>query len=234
MQITSIASSSTGNCYLISDGSSTLLVECGIQLKKVQEHLHDLSKIDGCLITHEHNDHAGFAKEIIKYTYVYTSVGTWKAINEKNDILQTYKQKVVKHNKPFDVGTFTIIPFDVQHDANEPLGYLIYSNRTKEKLLFATDTYYIQSRFKGVNYIMVECNYDKNLVPEALTKTEYNRLLQSHFELSNVKAFLRATDLRVCKQIYLLHLSSRHSDSKRFKREIEELTGVPTIVCGKG
>lgn len=233
MEIISLASSSKGNCYLISDSNSTLLLECGITPKKVQEILHDLSKIDGCLITHEHSDHSRYFKDFLKYTKIYASEGTLKALNEKYHISQSRKilQSKLVANKSVGIGSFTVIPFETQHDAEDPFGYLLYSKITKEKLLFATDTYYIKNQFRGLNYIMVECNYANDLLREDLTKTERLRLLQSHFELENVKKFLLATDLSKCKVIYLLHLSPRNSDEKRFKREIEELTGIPVIVC---
>lgn len=52
-----------------------------------------------------------------------------------------------------------MLPVKTEHDAKEPLGFLIYSRTTREKLLFATDTYYIRYRFPGLTHIMIECNY---------------------------------------------------------------------------
>lgn len=86
-------------------------------------------------------------------------------------------------------------------------------------------------RSNGLNYIMVECNYAMDLLSDNLTKNERLRLLQSHFELSNVIKFLKSMDLSQCKKIYLMHLSSRHADAKRFKKEIEAETGIPVEVC---
>lgn len=235
MQITTLASSSRGNGYLISDGHSTILIECGVNLKKIQKHIPDLSKIDGCLITHEHNDHSKSAKDIINFTKVYASYGTINEIMKKQKINPVHKHSFItlKASKlqPVGAGNFTVLPFETQHDAIEPLGFLIYSKRLKEMLLFATDTYYIKNRFKNLNYIMIECNYSKDLLPEDLEKPRKDRLLKSHFELENVKEFLLANDLSKAKQIYLMHLSKGHSDAERFKNEIEVLTGVPVIVC---
>lgn len=235
MQITTLASSSRGNGYLISDGHSSILIECGVNLKKVQKHIPDLTKIDGCLITHEHNDHSKSAKDIINFTKVYASSGTINEIMEKQKIKAIHKHSFVslKANKLQAIGKgyFTVLPFEIQHDAIEPLGFLISSYRTKEVLLFATDTYYIKNRFKNLNYIMIECNYSKDLLPDDLEKVRRDRLLKSHFELENVKEFLLANDLSKVKQIYLMHLSKGHSDAERFKKEIEELTGAPVIVC---
>src|SRR5690554_2678389 len=228
-----IASSSRGNGYLISDSHSTLLIECGINLNKVQKHLPDLTKIDGCLITHEHNDHSKSAKEIINYTKVYASSGTIGEIMERQRIkaYQKHEFETLKAGRLTTINTFKILPFGVEHDAVEPLGFLIYSSITKKRLLFATDTYYIKPRFNNLNYIMIECNYSKDLLPDDLKKVRRDRLLQSHFELENVKKFLLANDLKNVEQIYLMHLSKGHSDAERFKKEIQELTGVPVIVC---
>src|SRR5690554_5251275 len=231
-----IASSSRGNGYLITDSHSTLLIECGVNLDKVQKHLKDLSLLTGCLITHEHNDHSKSAKEIIAYTKVYASNGTINEIMERQKIKDYNKHdfKTLKAGRITQIGTFTVLPFKVQHDAKEPLGFLIYSKITRKKLLFATDTYYIKPRFNGLNIIMIECNYSKDLLPDDLEKVRKDRLLKSHFELGNVKEFLKANDLSKAETIYLMHLSNSHSDSDRFKKEIEELTGIPTIICERG
>lgn len=184
------------------------------------------------LMNISYKDHCKAVGDIAKAGIdVYMSAGTKQAIG-----LDGHRIKVVKALDQFRIGTFTILPFDTQHDASEPLGYLVYSNKTKEKLLFATDTYYIRYKFQGLTHIMVECNYasdilysniEKGLVPEGLK----NRLLRSHFSLDNVKKFLQANDLSKVQEIYLMHLSSGNSDAERFKREIQEVTGKQIIVC---
>jgi phosphoribosyl 1,2-cyclic phosphodiesterase len=234
MQITSLASSSRGNCYLIQDGISSLLLECGIQPKKIRQHIK-LSDLDGCLISHEHQDHSKYVNEIIEYAPIYASEGTLTEIKWQTPIYP-WRMFPMTAGDAYTIGSFLVVPFETQHDAKEPLGFLIYSTETEEKLLFATDTYYIKNRFKGLNYIMVECNYasdilkaniDSGKIPKAVAK----RLFESHFELENVKKFLQAQDLTTVKAIYLLHMSDGNSDSARFKKEIQELTGVPTYIC---
>lgn len=233
MNIQILASGSSGNCYKVSDGQTSLLLECGIPFREIQKKLNfKLYEVDGCLISHEHGDHSKAIMELLKSGIdVYTSKGT--AAPFENDI---FKAIHVEAEKQFQVGTFDILPFDTQHDAVEPLGFILYSRVTKEKLLFATDTYYVKYRFGSLNYIMVECNYAIDILranSEAgrLTLALKNRLLQSHFELSNVKKFLQLNDLSKVKEIYLLHLSDGNSDEKRFKREIQELTGKPVIIA---
>lgn len=233
MDIKVLASGSSGNCYRVSDGKTSLLLECGIPFKEIQKGLKfKLHEIDGCLVTHEHLDHAKSVMELLKSGIdVYMSHGTAKSFEH-----DFFKTATVEPLKQFKVGTFEILPFDIQHDAADPLGFILYSTETKEKLLFATDTYYIKYQFPGLNYIMVECNYaidilKANFEAGKLLAALKGRLLQSHFELSNVKKFLQANDLSRVKEIYLLHLSSGNSDESRFKREIQELTGKPVIIA---
>jgi phosphoribosyl 1,2-cyclic phosphodiesterase len=232
MKFQSLASSSLGNCYLISDGSSQLLVECGISIQRIMN-VVDLSKIDGCLLTHEHGDHSKSVKDILKFTKVYSSSGTLETVKDKQNISKDYDYRLValKPNTEIKIGTFKVIPFNVQHDAIDPFGYLIYSTITKKKLLFATDTFYIKPRFKGLNIIAIECNYSKELMSSEITKAQRDRLYKSHFELENVKSFLKANDLKKVEQIYLLHLSNTNANAKLFKQEIEALTGIPVEVC---
>lgn len=183
------------------------------------------------LMNISYKDHCKAVGDIAKAGIdVYMSAGTKEAIG-----IDGHRIKAVKAREQFNVGTFTILPFETEHDAKEPLGYLIYSSATGDKLLFATDTYYIRYRFPALTHIMVECNYssdilydniEKGLVPEGLK----NRLLRSHFSLDNVKKFLLANDLSKVQGIYLMHLSSGNSDAARFKREIQELTGKVVIV----
>jgi len=233
MDIKILASSSQGNCYRVSDGQTSLLLECGIQIQKIKQALEfKLSEVAGCLISHEHKDHCKAIADIIKAGIdVYLSKGTKEALR-----IEGYRVREIKAQKQFNIGTLSVLPFETEHDAAEPLGYLIYSRATKEKLMFATDTYYIRYRFNGLTHIMVECNYaydilqaniEAGLVPEGLK----NRLLESHFSLDNVKRFLKANDLSKVQEIYLMHLSAGNSDEDRFKREIQELTGKQIIIC---
>jgi phosphoribosyl 1,2-cyclic phosphodiesterase len=55
VEITIIASGSSGNCYLIRSGQSQLLIEAGITFPKIQKAVNfQVSQLDGCLISHCH------------------------------------------------------------------------------------------------------------------------------------------------------------------------------------
>ncbi|WP_411955122.1 MBL fold metallo-hydrolase [Alkalibacillus sp. S2W] len=227
-----VGSSSKGNAYLITDGRTPILLECGVKFKDIQRAIgFKTSDLAGCLITHEHNDHCAALKDVTKAGIdCYMSPGTAEAINHNH-----HRVKTVKSKQAFTVGTWTILPFDVQHDVSEPLGFLL-ANQDGNKLLFATDTYYIKYKFKGLTHVLVECNYsldilNDNIATERVPKLMKKRLLRSHFSLENVKGFLKANDLSKVQTIYLLHLSDNNSDEQRFKEEVQALTGKPVYVA---
>ncbi|CAI6222942.1 Lactamase-B domain-containing protein [Bacillus subtilis] len=177
-----------------------------------------MSQFAGCLVSHEHGDHCKAIKDVLKAGIdCYMSPGTAGAIG-----ISHHRIKPVRAKQPFKVGSWSIMPFDVQHDVAEPYGFLL-ANEDGDKLLFATDTYYIKYKFPGLTHIMVECNYSNEILNENIESGHTppfmkRRLLQSHFSLENVKEFLKANDLSRVQEIWLLHLSESNSDEEFLKK----------------
>jgi phosphoribosyl 1,2-cyclic phosphodiesterase len=160
----------------------------------------------------------------------YMSQGTAEALG-----LSGHRLHIIKARQQFRIGTWTILPFETQHDAAEPLGFLL-ANQDGEKLLYATDTYYIRYCFHGLTHVAIECNYSmdilkRNVDAGTVPKELKGRILKSHFSLENVKEFLKANDLSKVQEIWLLHMSNGNSDAVRFKQEIQALTGKPVYIA---
>lgn len=233
MNITVIASGSSGNAYRIDDGETSILLDAGIPLKLIKQALNfRVRDLGGCLITHAHGDHAKAAGDLAKAGVdIYTSRGTLDACR-----LTGHRMKAVEALKEINIGTFAVLPFDVQHDAPEPLGFLMTSRSTGEKLLYFTDTYYLKYRFTGLTHIMGECNYSMDIIEQSVRNGYIPpelvpRLIKSHMSLDHFLDLLKANDLRQVKQIYLLHLSNNNSDAGRFKEAVQRLTGTEVYVC---
>jgi len=226
MDFIAYASSSHGNFYQVAGGSSRLLLECGLPIAEIKRYLDfDMSNIAGCLLTHEHMDHAKSAREIMYHGVdLYCSHGT----AEKLD-LSGHRLHIIKAMEQFSIGPWSIMPFDTQHDCSEPLGFLIANKESK--LLFATDTYFIKPRFAGLTHVCVECNWSKESLSPGLDPVRRKRLMESHMSLETLKGFLLANDLKNVKEIHLLHLSDENSDAERFESEIQALTGIPVFVA---
>jgi len=233
LEITCLASGSSGNAYHITDGHSPLLLEAGIPWKLIQRGLDfQTAGLAGCLVSHSHQDHCKAVKDAVKTGLdCYMSAPTAEAIG-----ITSHRIKLIEAKRQFALGSWTILPFAVEHDVEGALGFLLVS-RTGDRCLYLTDTAYCRYRFTGLTHIMVECNYSLDIlrrnVDEGLVLVELkNRLLKTHMSLETVKGFLKANDLSKVREVWLLHLSDGNSDQDRFKREIQALTGKPVYIAG--
>ncbi|REK54742.1 MAG: MBL fold metallo-hydrolase [Thermobacillus sp.] len=234
IQFRPLASSSAGNCYHVTDGRTELLIEAGIRFTDIRKALDfRVTRLAGVLISHEHMDHSRAAADLAKAgVNVYVSAGTAAARG-----LSGHRIKVIEPKRQFEVGTWVIMPFDVEHDAEQPLGFLL-ANQTGEKLVFITDSYYCRYTFSGLTHIAIEANYslrilDENIAAGRVHPAMRPRLLRSHFSLENVLDFLKANDMSKVQEIHLLHLSDSNSDEALFRRRAQEVTGKPVYIAGR-
>lgn len=232
MKLKTIASGSKGNCYLLETNEGSLLLEAGIPINKLKRELFfNFGAIDGCLVTHEHGDHAKSIKDIAKLGIdVYASNGTLQTLN-----CIGHRFIPVTPKSLYSIGKFEVLPFTVQHDAAEPVGFLI--KKGGNKMLFATDTYYLRYKFIGLTHIAIECNYVRSVMEDKLNKGEIDikrvaRTMKSHLSLENLIEFLKANDLSKVKEIHLLHLSDGNSDINIIQEEIKKVYNGKLILAG--
>ena len=219
MKFEALASSSSGNAYIVSDRDTRILLECGIPHKKLQKLSgFSLSEFKACLVTHEHKDHAKSVQELISSGMdVYMSYGTAQA-------LETDLAKLIENMEQFNIGSLDIVPFTTFHDAKEPLGFLIKSRVDGDVLAFATDTVNLRYQFPSLNILAIEANYDKAILAkcEKLPEKVRHRIENSHMEIDTLCDYLRSLDLSVCREIHLLHLSDATSHEEKFINKVKK------------
>lgn len=232
MKIEVIASGSKGNCYKINNEDTTLLIECGIPYKKIQEALNfKTTDIDGVLVSHEHIDHAKACKDLLKAgVNLYMTKGTKEALKLESHRVKTFRQWSMYLD--VEIGSFIIKPFKTIHDAKEPVGFVVYDSISKEELVFITDTQYSIYNFSP-DYFMLEVNY----VTESINKSESihpdlrARIKKTHMSLDTAINLLERSDLSNLKKVYVMHLSDSNSDAELIKERLQELTGVAIEIC---
>lgn len=232
MIFSSLASSSHGNAYIISDRETHILLECGCSRKKLQQLAgFKLTAFDACIVSHEHKDHSGCVADLIKAGLpVYMSQGTAEALGVE-------AVTTIQHGEQFTIGSIDIVPFTTFHDAVEPLGFLFKSRCDGDVLAFATDTVNLAYRFPGVNILAIEANYDREILErsEKLPDKVRHRITNSHMEIDTLCRYLRGLDLSQCREIYLLHLSDAMSNEGRFLYRVCSCVpmGVHVAACQK-
>jgi len=233
LEIRCLASGSKGNCYHISNDNTSFLIEVGLPFKKIQRELkYALHNLAFVAISHEHSDHSRCVKEILDAGIdCYMSAGTAQELK-----LPEYHNRlhIVRAGELEQTEGWSVLPFDARHDAAEPLGFLMQSGA--DKLLYLTDSYYCKYSFVGLTHIMIECNYCKDILDAncdsgLIHPKLRNRIMRSHFSLEHVKEFLAANDLRLVREIHLIHLSEENADPERCRDEVQALTGIPTYIA---
>lgn len=231
MKIKTIASGSSGNCYLIQSLTTNLLLEAGVKPQTIKDNIDiKLSQINGILLSHRHKDHSEFAEKLASDYGV--------KIYANSDTLSTFTDKYIEteeiyHKKSFYIGGLYITPLKVDHDV-ECYAYIIVDVITQEKLFFFTDTSKLNYELPQFDYIMGECNYDDNilidnLIKEKIDRTYANRVRRTHFSLESFANLVKTQ--KKLKKIYLLHLSDANSNEREFIKTLQGISGVPVEVC---
>lgn len=230
MTLTITGSSSKGNGYVLQNDSEALLIEAGVKLIEMKKALDfNTAKVKGCIISHQHNDHAGYAKD-------YEDAGI--PLLALPEVIQAKRlgrlAKAIQPGKGYIFGNFRVLPFPVMHDVPCE-GFLIEHPETG-RILFFTDTYAMQYDFTGVSHWMIEANYADDILNRNINKGSLHpemkkRLHTSHMSLKNAIGILRRSDLSATKDILLIHLSDGNSDQERFKREVRLATGKRTTIA---
>lgn len=228
----SYASGSSGNLYTVADGETTIMLECGIPWRKVREKLNFRTlDIAGVLITHGHGDHCKSAKDAAKAGLdIFASAETLATAQ-----VSGHRACVVEARKIFAIGSWFILPFATVHDVKGSFGYYMV-NPEGEAFLYLTDSAYSPVRFKRLDVVAIECNYDPTILSDNIAKGSLpavvgHRVRRSHFSIDTVAELLKANDLSHCREIHLLHLSDGNSDEELMRRRVQEATGIATYVA---
>lgn len=224
MRLQVIASGSSGNCYILEGRTTALILECGVPPKRLMRSTAcPISHIAGCLISHEHCDHAAYADRFADLGLdIYASAGTLHAIGAAKDPRAHALLPMVSAR----VGEFTVRPFPLHHDAAEPFGYMV-EHPEMGRLLFVTDTRQVDYTFRtyNLNHILVEANYSDDILDAQMLRGNIDgrrarRIRDTHLSLEAAVDLVKANQTAALTNVVLLHLSEGNSDAQMFRRDM--------------
>ena len=232
IKLITIATGSNGNSYALVTDTEILLLDAGIKLSDVKRAInYRVSDVTGCIVTHRHKDHAGYIEE-----YQRNAIRCYSSDEVRADIEQVYGELTtpIHHGKAITLGGFTVQPFDLLHDV--PCNGFLIKHEEIGKMLYITDTEYVKNDFSklGINQVLVECNYSKELLDEHYEIPLRNRVLQSHMELQTTCDFIESINSRNLYNVILCHLSSENSNENLFKQEVSRRTYANVYIASKG
>ena len=247
MELTVIGSSSSGNGYVLrASGGEAVIIECGMPLQLVKKAVgYRVSDIKGIIVTHEHGDHAGRCREYLDdlTAPMFMSAGTWEAISGRCKARR--KPDKASHLCEIRCGGFRIAPLllesangNLTHDAAEPMCYYI-DHEEMGSLLFVTDSYCLPYRIKGLYHLVIECNYDSDILEERyeqglIDPKRRARTIESHLSYQNCLHELGDIDLKDVLNIVLVHISADNGNVARFVGGVGMLTHKRVFAASEG
>ncbi|HYP53014.1 MAG TPA: MBL fold metallo-hydrolase, partial [Pyrinomonadaceae bacterium] len=233
MRLTVLGSGSTGNAVLICAGKTRVLVDAGLSARETARRMaevgEDLSSLDGLVITHEHGDHAGGLRVLLKSLScpVYISGETREAyIRERAHGTSSEEPRrradalrgrtvEISSSEDFRVGEIDFHPFTVPHDAADNFGFTATHDGVKVATLmdFGCVTTLINERLRGCAAVVIESNHSRDMLkacsvyPWELKQRILSRT--GHLSNEDVAAWLREGFDGCARHVVLSHLSQR-------------------------
>jgi len=243
MRLTVLGSGSTGNAVLICAGRTRVLVDAGLSAKEVVRRLavvgEDAARLDGVVITHEHSDHAGGLRVLLKTLGcpVYISGATRDAyIREKArgddeprkraEALRDRTEEI-SSSRDFRIGEIDFHPFTVPHDAADNFGFTATHGGVRVATLmdFGCVTTLVAERLRGCAAVVIESNHSRDMLKacEVYPWELKQRILSRTGHLSNedVAAWLREGFDGAAEHVVLAHLSQRANNPHLAKLSAE-------------
>lgn len=232
MHIVTVGSSSSGNCTLVHNEDTHILIDAGIPVKQVLEKTAR-AKFDGLLITHEHSDHIKSAGALHRKTGIPIYVSPLIK-DKKPKIFGSTQQTIdITDTLEFQIGSIKIKPFSTKHDAIQSLGFILTDKDTVFGYVTDTGSFSrtMLEALKPCTSLMLECDYDEQLLTEyeGYTQDLKDRIRSNFGHLSNQQAleYIRSSGIDRLKRIVIGHLSERTNSHEKLKERIAEFFPNP-------
>lgn len=217
--VQSLGSGSSGNAFIVTAGSECLLIDCGVGIRTLKASLADrqicLGDIDTICVTHEHSDHIRTLSKVVNDdTVLIATRGTGIRSSFVPD-----QHQIVRAHTPVKVGSITIWPLPVAHDAQEPCGFMLeMPDGSRVTMLTDIGSWHesLQEFVAASDLIILEANHDEEMLrrgpyPQYLKRrvaSDVGHLSNRHCGVALATA-LRGTTHE--PEIWLAHLSEHNN-----------------------
>jgi len=252
-----LASSSSGNCTLVSSGDTRILIDTGnlpirtYILKTLNELQTGYRDIDAIFITHAHADHLNGNTFSISYRNgipIYMHATVMKRLQREGPERFPFYSRCRRAGlfclfdlKEIKLSKLRIHPFELPHDSPNTVGFTI-RNKCK-KLTIATDLgcapAHVLRSFRDCDIIVIESNHDVEMEKNSTrSKLVIRRNLSDYGHLSNQQA-RKAVEAALSKSrtfprhIFLAHISqecnSRQLACSTMKQLFSQSSPAPKV-----
>jgi len=224
-----LASGSKGNSVYVSDGHTSLLFDAGLSGKEIERRLNSRNlsaeKLNAIVVSHEHGDHIRGVGVLSRRYHlpVYMSSKAQQAASSRLGPLdQVFPLQCGCDQR---INSFTIHPFYVSHDAEDPMGFTIQKNNFK--IGIATDlgivTTMVKEHLKGCQVLILEANHDSDMLangPYPWHLKQRIRGRSGHLSNEDAGHLLKEIDHPGLQHVVLAHLSEHNNTPEKALREV--------------
>ena len=237
MKFTVLGSGSTGNAVLISGGATNVLVDAGMSAREILRRIAvagvDPEDLDGILVTHEHGDHIGGLRVLLRSVkcpvfisretedayYSTRKIGANGAAEgiKRRDALHP-RAVAIESDAEFRIGEIDFEPFSVPHDAADNFGFVARRDGVRIATLmdFGRFTPLITQKLAGCDGIIVESNHSLDMLRACpVYSWELKQRIASdtgHLSNESLAEWLTEGFDGTARHIVLAHLSQRAND----------------------
>ena len=175
MKIFSLASSSSGNAFLIDPGDGLILIDAGVSYRTLAAELGELGRVPAeiraVLLTHEHADHISGLPVFMKKhpdVPVYASFGTYDGLSRDKIFPRLNKGafSLIRPGERFAAAGIDFLAVPTAHDTE---GSLAYRGDCGEKsFAVITDlgcwTEELAEKMTGLSVLCLEANHDLRML----------------------------------------------------------------------
>lgn len=217
---------------LVESEGERLLIDAGFSCRELERRLREVDvepeTVSTVVLTHEHQDHVRGAERFARRfeAAVYATSGTLSAPR-----LRRLRQRAgeITSGERFGVPGFEIEPFSIEHDAREPVGFLVESS-TGVRLGLAADLGAVSKlvawRLRDLDALLIETNHDLGMLRSGPYPWHLKqRVASSRGHLSNWDASQALSALvgDSLEHVVLYHLSETNNHPALALAAVEEV-----------
>jgi phosphoribosyl 1,2-cyclic phosphodiesterase len=232
LAVTSLGSGSAGNALLVRTAGATLLVDCGVGVRRILRALDAvglaMADVDALLISHEHSDHIReLPRFVMQGTVVLSTRGSARAANVPAQLWVETRAE-----QPVRLGDVEVVAIPVCHDATDPCGFLIRTGAGSVTVVtdLGCPAAAAVEAIAESRLVVLEANHDEAMLrrgpyPQHLQR----RILSDSGHLSNAGcADLLARAIRGSARpptVWLAHLSETNNRPHLAKKTVQRRLG---------
>ncbi|MDY0289213.1 MAG: MBL fold metallo-hydrolase [Sphaerochaeta sp.] len=241
-----LGSGSSGNSYVFSDGTTSVLVDQGYSGVELGRRLSaiglELDSVAAVCVTHLHPDHAKglgvLARKMRIPIYLHSAMVAKEPVAFSKLGIPQECVSLVEPLLEYTVGPFVLSCFETSHDSAGSVGWHVRHGDTT--LMVLTDTGCYSSEHlnlaKKSNILFLEANYDEAMLHEGPYPYYLKQRISGLYgHLSNDQAmrFLQESEFNG-EHVYFIHLSGTNNEPSLLSEMARLQIKTPFTVCEKG